>query len=503
MNNTVQKIGPVSIFHGDCREVLKTMPDCSIDSVVTDPPYGLSKEPDASEVLRHWLAGDDYVHSGGGFMGKSWDSFVPGPSIWREVYRVLKPGGHICVFGGTRTYDLMVMSIRLAGFEIRDSLHWIYGSGFPKSHSVHKATLKMVESRYGDSRCGCVDTGDGDLILDDNDGHQDAVCWVCSICGLPDKGWLDSLIPLGTAAKPAHEPIVLARKPLIGTVVQNVLAHGTGALNIDETRIGYQNDTDMTSATPQGKVAAKVGALAGGVQNDAERTEFERPELKGRWPANVVFDAEAGALLDAQSGVSKSGQDRPDRGKGGIWSEGDGVPCGPQHGDSGGASRFFAVAEWDPKFDEPFRYVSKPSKREKNSGLEGLPEHSVGSKGNGLSRRCATCSASVIDGCECPDRTFVNPTRANHHPTVKPVALMRWLVKLATPPNGVVLDPFAGSGTTLIACVMEDFSAVGIELTEDYLPLIEGRVSWACEQNTEQSLPFEKNEPLTLWDAGF
>ena len=127
------------ILVGDCRETLRLLPSRSIDAVVTDPPYGLSKEPDAAEVLRHWLAGDDYTHTGGGFMGKSWDSFVPGPTVWREVFRVLKPGGHVLCFAGTRTQDLMGMALRLAGFEIRDAIAWAYGTGFPKSHDVSKA----------------------------------------------------------------------------------------------------------------------------------------------------------------------------------------------------------------------------------------------------------------------------------------------------------------------------------------------------------------------------
>ncbi|MDI5633267.1 site-specific DNA-methyltransferase, partial [Salmonella enterica subsp. enterica serovar Anatum] len=159
--------------------------DNSIDAVVTDPPYGLSKQPDMNEVLRHWLNGDDYVHTGNGFMGKYWDSFVPGPSIWKEVFRVLKPGGHLLAFFGTRTYDLGTLAIRLAGFEIRDQIDWVYGSGFPKSLDVSKA--------MGDEQ------------------------W---------QGW-------GTALKPAHEPICVARKPLVGTVSENILQFGTGGMNID------------------------------------------------------------------------------------------------------------------------------------------------------------------------------------------------------------------------------------------------------------------------------
>lgn len=206
------------------------------------------------------------------------------------------------------------------------------------------------------------------------------------------EGW-------GTALKPAHEPIVVARRPLIGTVAANVLAYGTGALNIDEARIGGDG---------------------------------------GRWPANVIFDPDAAAELDRQED---------------------------------GASRFF--------------YVAKPSKAERNAGLEGLPERIGAGKGNGLARRCATCDASVIGGCECPDRTYVNPASTNPHPTVKPLQLMRYLIRLVTPPGGTVLEPFAGSGTTLMAATIEGFTSIGIELTDDYLPIIEGRVRWAQQQQQE------------------
>jgi site-specific DNA-methyltransferase (adenine-specific) len=360
----------IQLHHGDCREVLASLPDCSVDSVVTDPPYEL------------------------GFMGKAWDGSGIAYSVemWAEVLRVLKPGGHLCAFGGTRTYHRMACAIEDAGFEIRDSLHWVYGSGFPKSHNL--------------------------------EGE-----W---------EGW-------GTALKPAHEPIVLARRPLIGTVAANVLTHGTGALNIDGARVG----TDETL----GRAKGGWGNAAVGADNYGNFNSIGITKEGGRWPANVIFDTEAGALLDEQAE---------------------------------GASRFFTSIEWDDNtdlgIDVPFRYVPKPSKRERNAGLDGLPERSVGDKGNGLARRCATCSSSVIDGCECPDRTFINPTRTNHHPTVKALALMRWLVRLVTPPGGTVLEPFAGSGTTLMACVLEGFNGIGIEMTDEYLPIIEGRVKWAQAQ---------------------
>jgi len=220
--------GNFELHLGDCLEILRTLPDNSVDSIVTDPPYGLSKEPDMAEVLRHWLAGDDYQHKGGGFMGKTWDSFVPGPAVWRECLRVLKPGGHLLAFFGTRTQDIGTLAIRLSGFEIRDSIAWVYGSGFPKSMDVSKAIDKAAGAKreviganpnhravsgvaYAGTYAG-GNTGAADIT---GPATEAARQW---------QGW-------GTALKPALEPITVARKPLAKghTVAANVLAHGTGA----------------------------------------------------------------------------------------------------------------------------------------------------------------------------------------------------------------------------------------------------------------------------------
>jgi site-specific DNA-methyltransferase (adenine-specific) len=415
--------GQITLHHGDCRGVLASLPDCSVDSVVTDPPYEL------------------------GFMGKAWDGSGIAYSVemWAEVLRVLKPGGHLCAFGGTRTYHRMACAIEDAGFEIRDSLHWVYGSGFPKSLDVSKAidkaagaerevigfskgvTVAASDNRHGGINRGAVGIKQVSADVPVTTAATDAAKqW---------EGW-------GTALKPAHEPIVLARKPLIGTVAANVLTHGTGALNIDGARVGTTDE--LPNAGGDRVVTNEVYGKGLGVSSGRSA------ELAGRWPANVIFDTEAGALLDEQSGVSRSGQNRQDRGKGGIWAEGNGVPCGPQHGDTGGASRFFTAIDWVPEVDVPFRYVPKPGKRER------------------------TCEGTV----------------SGSHPTVKPLALMRWLVRLVTPPGGTVLEPFAGSGTTLMACVMEVFNGIGIELTDEYLPIIEGRVKWAHDnQPTQEQLP--------------
>ena len=232
------------IHIGDCLEALRAMPDNSVDSIVTDPPYGLSKEPDMAEVLRHWLAGDDYQHKGGGFMGKTWDSFVPGPAVWREALRVLKPGGHLLAFFGTRTQDMGTLAIRLAGFEIRDSIAWVYGSGFPKSHNL-----------------------EGD--------------W---------EGW-------GTALKPALEPITVARKPFKGTVAANVLAHSTGALNIDACRVAPTGerlgggDESGKASKPEGWARPWMDDHDHVAAHNAKITaNVEKASELGRWPANLIHD---------------------------------------------------------------------------------------------------------------------------------------------------------------------------------------------------------------------
>jgi site-specific DNA-methyltransferase (adenine-specific) len=427
------------------------MPDASVDSIVTDPPYLI------------------------GFMGKGWDAadgIAGQPEVWAECLRVLKPGGHLLAFGATRTYHRMTVAIEDAGFDIRDSLHWVYGSGFPKSLDVSKAIDKAAGAErevVGTKKAvpGVAFTSDGPAELNITAPATDAARqW---------SGW-------GTALKPAHEPIVVARKPLVGTVAGNVLAHGTGALNIDGCRVG----SEVLPAQTSGQ--ARIGTF--------ERTEMVTPERTGRWPANLVFTHAADcadvcadgcpvAELDGQSGVSKPKPERRGR-AGGCGSErslgmtADHIGTWPAD-PGGGASRFFTVTEWDPTADvPPFRYVAKPSKRERNAGLDGLPKVKGGSMNETETR---------------PGKPTNHPIRENFHPTVKPVALMQWLVRLVTPPGGTVLDPFAGSGTTLVAATLEGFDAIGIEMTDDYLPIIEGRVAWAEEQADEVT-------PTLFDDAG-
>ena len=293
----------MKIIHGDCLEELKKLEDNSVDAVITDPPYGLSntKPTQVADVLAAWVTGDtvSVPAKRGGFMGKDWDSFVPPPAVWEECMRVLKPGGHMAVFAGARTQDLMGLSIRLAGFEIRDTLGWIYGSGFPKSHSIGKAIDKAAGAerevvgrrvRLGDSTD--YPTRGDSMFAGSETGNitapatSEAQRW---------DGW-------GTALKPAIEPIILARKPLDGTVANNVLAHGVGGLNIDACRVpGVKPDTTRGASVNASSMAGPLGGQ-GRITDDG----------KGRFPANVLLDEHAAKEMDKQS-VGTRAESRPSR----------------------------------------------------------------------------------------------------------------------------------------------------------------------------------------------
>lgn len=409
------------IIAGDCLEQLKNLDDNSVDAVVTDPPYGLSntKPAQVADVLAAWVTGDtvSVPAKRGGFMGKDWDSFVPPPAVWEECMRVLKPGGHMAVFAGSRTQDLMGLSIRLAGFEIRDTLGWIYGSGFPKSMDVSKAIDKAEGHWRG--RAGGV-TSDNSSMQGPNYERTPKGNPITDAAKQWD-GW-------GTALKPAIEPIILARKPLDGTVVNNVLEHGVGGLNIDACRV------------PSDEITGWGGAGAGGGTWNSENMRLgkdgdARP-VQGRFPSNVLLDEHAAAEMDKQSGVSASTQRTGKRsGKSkdilGDFAGQENVTMG--HTDSGGASRYFPV----------FKYQAKAPKKERPVIVR-------------------------------EDGTKIQ------HPTVKPVALMEWLVALITPPGGTILDPFAGSGTTLQAARNKGFPAIGIEQDADYIQLIKQRLNGAA-----------------------
>jgi DNA modification methylase len=455
------------ILKGNSLDLLPTLADNSIDAIVTDPPYGLGN-PDPDYIIKAiqlWASGDrSHIPEGKGFMGKSWDSFVPPPAIWDECLRVLKPGGHLLAFAGTRTYDLMGISIRMAGFEIRDSIGWVYGSGFPKSLDVSKAIDKaagaerevlteVVSDLFGDQevkqeRKTGIGTGKGSTAIM-GDGNRDL-----TLPSTPEakqwQGW-------GTALKPALEPIVVARKPLIGTVAENVRTHGTGGLNIDASRIGYASEADggnwdRFKGHQSGKTIRKN--LQEGDQELFEE-RVDNGKQTGRWPANLILDEYTAELLDEQSRDSKSQVTNfkvKGRSGGILGKEGKDRDYTSGFSDTGGASRFF--------------YVAKASKRDRNEGLEDLAtKQTVG--GGGLGNPVSGAYGSE----KAPAKNF--------HPTVKPTELMRYLVKLITPPGGTVLDPFTGSGSTGKAAILEGFDFIGIELTEDYWPIIKGRLKHA------------------------
>jgi site-specific DNA-methyltransferase (adenine-specific) len=428
------------ILKGNSLDLLPTLADNSIDAIVTDPPYEL------------------------GFMGKTWDNsgIAYSLKLWQQCLRVLKPGGHLLAFSGSRTYHRMVVSIEDAGFEIRDMISWISNKTFPKSLNIGKAIDKAAGAERKvlrwESRPFKINNGPSDSEYNqihsntmDSDGYgttpitepatDEAKNW---------DGW-------GTGLKPTVEPIVMARKPVEGTVANNVLTYGTGGLNIDASRIGMTSEDETKSSNnwkPQGYESKE------NIYNIGNKVITSEQNTKGRWPANLILDEYTAELLDEQSGQVGNGwkknygtDDYAGKQYSGGSFGGGGYSGTNTYADSGGASRFF--------------YVAKASKRDRNEGLEHLPLEQVAFGGHGNNEP---------DGMT---QQLVHAPRQNFHPTVKPTALMQYLVKLVTPPGGTVLDPFTGSGSTGKAAILEGFDFIGIELTEDYWPIIEGRLKHA------------------------
>lgn len=393
------QLGNATLYNGWGIDVLPTIPADSIDSVVCDPPYGLSVQPNMAEVLTHWLAGDDYRHTGGGFMGKSWDSFVPGPATWKEVFRVLKPGGFALVFAGTRTVDLMGVSLRLAGFEIRDQISWHYGSGFPKSLDISKALDKAsgVEREV----IGQQDVGPD--MTGDNDRRNEGARRIADITGAPVTDSARQWEGWGTALKPATEPIIVCRKPLgCGTVAANVLQWRVGGLNIDGCRVpGAPEPTrfDPKKHSHEGYRMTQTGAEAA-----------ECVSTLGRWPANLIHDGSDCVLA-----------------------------CFPDAGGQRGDLSQHANCRQSP--NGIF------------GGMRPALDHPARIETDKSAARFFYCAKSSKS-----DRGA-----HNNHPTVKPQALMRYLCRLVTPPGGTVLDSFAGSGSTGVAALAEGFKPILIE----------------------------------------
>ena len=416
------------ILLGDCRERLKELPDNSIDSIVTDPPYEL------------------------GFMGKSWDAsgVAYDVTVWQECLRVLKPGGHLLSFGGSRTYHRMACAIEDAGFQIRDQIMWVYGSGFPKSLNISKAIDKAAGAErevVGELGYTNQDIRGGGYESDKAKTKDRLPAFITAPATAEAKEW-DGW---GTALKPAHEPIVLARKPLVGTVANNVLTHGVGGLNIDGCRVGTDDILNVGSNN-------RTNALINFGMADAKEAQQQNP--MGRFPANFIHDGSDEVL-----------ELFPDT-KGGTWNttkgarhfNNDGEPTGyatsKSDGSTGSAARFF--------------YCAKASKKDRNEGLDPdlfpLQNYTDANKMGGAGDTMLTGSGNPRDG-----------RKHNHHPTVKPTELMRYLCRLITPPNGTVLDPFTGSGSTGKAAVIEGFSFIGVEQSEEYIAIAEARIQSAKE----------------------
>lgn len=388
------------LLKGNCLDMLKELPDNSIDSIVTDPPYEL------------------------GFMGKSWDAtgIAYSVELWAECLRVLKHGGHLVAFSGSRTVFPMGVAIAEAGFEVRDMISWIYTSGFPKSLNLSKA----IDQKLGvsDQRQVIGTRKQRGTISDVSFNVRDNDIEIITAPASPQaqqwQGW-------GTALKPAQEPAVLARKPIdsdCSSIAENVLKWGTGAINIDAGRFAYGDDChfgDTSELKAEQKSASQSrGHAVSGFSDGTLRNEYFYDPKHGRWPANVY-------------------------------------------------------------------QCKKPQRSEKEQGLD----HLTGKTGAEATQR-----KEGSDGLNSPragaGRTAENVK--NFHPTVKPIKLMRWLCRLLTPQGGTVLDPFLGSGTTAVSAILEGFNAVGCEMTEDYYPIIQGRVNWAKAERNREILDGQKEQ---------
>ena len=437
------------MIHGDCREVMATLDADSVDAVVCDPPYGLS------------------------FMGKVWDHGVPGVEFWVEALRVAKPGAHLLAFGGTRTYHRLACAIEDAGWEIRDCVMYVYGSGFPKSHDVSKAIDKAagaerekvpatggLHKNRNLNDDGWSKIGEGEPTMDSASPATDAARqW---------SGW-------GTALKPAWEPIIVARKPLCGTVAENVLKHGTGGINVDGCRVASSDE--IAAVTGKATLCGtrdgydrpwKHDPAALAARQERANAAIEKANTLGRWPANVIHDGSDEVVrLFPETGASSG---RPRRNTAAAHNATNSMGKSAEdwttlrHDDNGGsAARFF--------------YCAKASKADRDEGCEGLPQT--------IKQSVAHCDKrhGTLPYTNEPREMKPRP-RGNHHPTVKPTALMRYLCRLVTPPGGVVLDPFTGSGSTGKAAILEGFRFIGIEREAEYVEIARARIAAAKGEPT-------------------
>jgi DNA modification methylase len=417
----------VKLYLGDCREVMAGLEPEMVDAIVSDPPYG-------------------YI-----FMGKGWDRGVPGGEFWTEALRVAKPGAHLLAFGGTRTFHRLACAIEDAGWEIRDCVMWVYGSGFPKSHNIGKAIDKMAgaarevvgEYAHPDGRPRQWSDHAGERNVTGKRGPDRIETAPATEAARRWEGW-------GTALKPAWEPIIVARKPFGGTVAANVLARGTGAINVEGCRVGA--DGGCKTDTPY--LGGPASNALGRGLNDQRSPAVDG---LGRWPANLIHDGSAEVL--AGFPVTTSGKMQPTHTTAGAAGrnaygadKAGGYTTMETYGDTGSAARFF--------------YCAKASKADRDAGLGDLPEATPGQRSGRVEGSAGT---NPYAGTRGPAR--------NIHPTVKPTDLMRYLCRLVTPPGGVVLDPFMGSGSTGRGAVLEGFRFVGIDLTPEYVEIARRRIA--------------------------
>lgn len=428
------------VEHGDLRLVLPTLAENSFDACVTDPPYHLTGKTGGKR----------------GFMGKEWDGgdIAFRPETWAHAYRVLKPGAYLLAFGGTRTWHRIAVAIEDAGFEIRDSLMWLYGEGMPHSTATDKAIDEAKGVTHLRPKAGSrILTGNAGISTAEKGGTYSVASGLSANVEVDVTAPYSELAKLwegfGSNLKPCVEPIICARKPLDGTIAENIEAHGVGALHIDACRGEKGWDCQAHPVTSGGDIASPP---AGYVTS-------EHPD--GRWPPNVLLDGYVRELIDMSYGKTKSSKGKPRKSK--APGEGWGMTAtGTEYNDSGGVSRYF--------------YCPKAKRGEREAGLDHWPEMSAGE---------ATGRKEGSKGIGPRAGAGRGGGRRNRHATVKPLALMRWLVRLVTPPGGFVLDPFAGSGTTGCACALEGFHFGGVELDEVHTRLAMDRIAYWAKQRSE------------------
>ena len=437
---------------GDCYDVLKTLPDNSVDSIVTDPPYGLS------------------------FMGKKWDYDVPDKKIWKQCLRVLKDGGHLLAFGGTRTYHRLVVEIEDAGFIVKDQIQWLYGSGFPKSMNISKAIDKAAgveQEVVGVGRSGAPESHSVSYNMSKGGSSKMGGEYDITKPTTPEaeqwNGW-------GTQLKPANEPICLAQKPISGkTIADNVLEHGTGGINIDECRIPTDENIELGRNNRKECSSNSYGTGLMGI----DRTNLNQ----GRFPANVIFECICDETVETE--IKSSGHWSKTKVTGFGDRIGDGSSSYEGVGDKEGTK---AISHTNP--DCPCRMLDKQAPNVGNMMNATRKKTTTGGTGNAwtTSSKNKGDSNGIFDGLGGASRFFYQAKASksersagltqneNFHPTVKPVDLMRYLCRLITPPNGTVLDPFMGSGSTGIGAILEGFDFIGIEMEEEYLKIAEIRI---------------------------